>query len=159
MRRFSTDDAELLYDLNLHPDILKFTTDPLFRETNEAADFISNYSGYDTEGYGRMAVVRKTDQKPIGWCGLKYLPDEGEVDLGYRFLPEVWGKGFAPETGAVFLDYGFNRLHLKRIIARIHTENLRSVRVAEKLGMKYENDTYSDNVRWMNFVILNRHTG
>jgi RimJ/RimL family protein N-acetyltransferase len=152
MRKFSTDDATMLYHLNLHPDIIRFTTDPPFKDIIESADFIRNYNGYQPDGYGRMAVVRKKDLKPIGWCGLKYIPEEGEVDLGYRFLPEVWGEGYAPETGAVFLEYGFDSLNLSRIVARIHKENQRSVRVAQKLGMIYEKDLIYDGVGWMNYV-------
>ena len=156
MRKFSTDDAGLLYELNLHPDILKFTTDPPFRTIEEAVEFILNYKGYSIDGYGRMTVLRRSDLKPIGWCGLNFIPEENEVDLGYRFLPEVWGEGYAPETGAAFLSYGFNNLGLQRIVARIHKENIRSVRVAEKLGMIYEKDLMYDGVWWLNYVSIKR---
>ena len=97
---------------------------------------------YALYGYGRWAVHSKTGPGPlakgfIGWCGLKKRPEVNEIDLGYRFMKEYWGKGFASEAAAASLRYGFEKLGIKRIVGRALPQNLASLRVLEKCGMTY----------------------
>ena len=152
LREMDTGDAESVYKLNLHPDIFRFTTDPPFKDIEEAAEFLSKYNAYQRTGFGRWAVELKSTGEFIGWCGLKYILDENEVDVGYRFIPEHWGKGYAVETGSACCDLGLNSFGLTRIVARVHKENLRSIRVVEKMNMKYEKDLMYDGVPWLNYV-------
>lgn len=152
LREMDEGDAEAVLRLNLHPDVFLFTTDPPFKNVEEAITFIRNYDEYRKHGLGRWAVELKKSGAFIGWCGLRYLPEEEETDIGYRFLPEYWGQGYAVETALRCIQYGFE-MGLKRIVARVHKENLRSIRVSEKLNMVYERDLLYDGVPWMNFVI------
>lgn len=152
LRLFNIEDAAAVYRLNLHPDILKFTTDPPFADEDEARQFIITYEKNRLKGLGRWAVELKSNGRFIGWCGLKYIPEENETDVGYRFLPEYWGQGYAVETAKACIEYGFYK-GLTRIVARVHKENFRSIRVSEKLNMKYEKDLMYDGVPWMNFVV------
>ena len=73
----------------------------------------------------------------MGWCGLKYLSETNEVDLGYRFMKKFWDKGYATEAALACIEYGFNRLNLQRIVGRALPGNLASIKVLEKCGMKY----------------------
>ena len=91
------------------------------------------------------AVYRKNDNEFIGWCGLKHLPDQGIIDLGYRFIKIFWGKGFATEAAKHTLDYGFKNLHINIITGRAHIENVASQKVLEKIGTKYIRDELVDN--------------
>lgn len=152
LREFSPEDAQAVYRLNLHPDIFRFTTDPPFENPDEAAAFLKNYKAYQISGFGRWAVILKDDNQFAGWCGLKYILGENEVDIGYRFLPEFWGQGLALETATVCIKAGIEEFGLKRIVARVHKENIRSIRVTEKLGLIYEKDLIYDGVPWMNYV-------
>jgi RimJ/RimL family protein N-acetyltransferase len=54
----------------------------------------------------------------LGWCGLKFLDDLQETDIGYRFHKKYWGRGYATESAAACLKYGFEKLNLKKIIGR-----------------------------------------
>ena len=74
----------------------------------------------------------------IGFAGLKWLVELGEVDLGYRFLPAYWGVGLATEAGEAVLRYGFERLGLRRVIGLVMPENTASIRVLEKLGLRFD---------------------
>ena len=141
LREFNAADAGHLYDLNHDPEVLKYTGDRPFADLADAARFLEQYKDYDLYGMGRWAVVLKSTRAFTGWCGLKYRPDlgtEGEVDLGYRFFRKYWGKGFATETARRCVDYGFEQLHLKRIIGRSAIANAASVKVLEKCGLKFE---------------------
>ncbi|HEX5002682.1 MAG TPA: GNAT family N-acetyltransferase [Bacteroidia bacterium] len=152
MREFHPADAVSIVALNQHPDIFRFTTDPPFKSVDEARAFLESYPAYRTNGFGRWAVLLKSDNSFVGWSGLKYLQSENEVDVGYRLLPEFWGMGIGPETGAACIRYGFE-LGIKRIVARVHKENYRSQRVSEKLGMRYECDLFYNCIPWMNYSI------
>lgn len=71
-------------------------------------------------------------------AGLKHLTERQEVDLGYRLMPAYWEMGLATESSRACLRYGFETLHLARIIGLVHPDNVQSVRVLEKCGMTFE---------------------
>jgi len=138
LRRFTEDDASLLYELNLDPEVIRYTHDPI-ADAEHAKKILRDVilPQYVLYHHGRWAVHLKSDLEFIGWCGLKYLSETNEVDLGYRFRKKFWGKGYATEGGLACIAYGFNQLNLRRIVARALPGNLASVRVLEKCGMKY----------------------
>lgn len=65
----------------------------------------------------------------------------GETDLGYRFKKSFWGKGYGTEAATMALKDGFDRLQLKSIYAEAYSENLGSIRIMEKIGMKFLKET------------------
>jgi len=94
-------------------------------------------------GFGLYAVVDKNAREVIGYCGLSHFADVGgraETEIGYRFARAHWGHGFATEAAIAVRDYGFNTLHLTRLISIIDPRNVASIRVAEKTGLGYEKD-------------------
>lgn len=99
-----------------------------------------------------MGYFLKHNMEFIGWSGLAYLPEFDAIDLGYRFLPEYWGKGLATEASLAILDYGFNTLNIETIIAIAMPENRASTRVMEKVGMRFDKlapyDPGMEDVAW-----------
>src|ERR1019366_7654615 len=83
------------------------------------------------------AVVLKSHDQVIGFAGLKYLDDLHVVDIGYRLFPAYWHQGLATESAAPAIQYGFETLHLETIIGLVEPANVASVRVLEKLGLKF----------------------
>ncbi len=136
LREFLVSDAADFYALNADPEVIRYTRDSAFESVAAAAEFLRTYNPYHTEGMGRWAVIRKSDGAYWGWCGLRYVPALGEVDLGYRFFWEHWGQGYATESGKACIAYGFQVLALKRIVARAMKDNIASIRVMEKIGMR-----------------------
>ena len=137
-RRFTEDDAPLLYDLNLDPEVIRYTHDPL-TDVEHARKVLKEvilpqYILYD---HGRWAVHLRFGLEFIGWCGLKYLTETNEVDLGYRFKKNFWGNGYATEAARACIKYGFAMLNLGRIVGRALPANLASIKVLEKSGMEY----------------------
>lgn len=139
LRELNISDAENFYKLNSDPDVIKFTGDNKFSSVYEAKTFLVNYTEYEKYGYGRWAVLSKTDDQFLGWCGLKYN-EEQMVDLGFRFFKKYWGNGFATEAAKGCLNYGFSELHLKTIVGRALKKNIASVKVLEKIGMTHWKD-------------------
>ncbi|HEY9178129.1 MAG TPA: GNAT family N-acetyltransferase [Flavipsychrobacter sp.] len=130
-------DAPDLFEMNSDPEVLKYTGDAAFRSVEETEELIRNYKDYKKHGYGRWTTIVKATNEVIGFCGLKYLEDIDETDLGYRWKKQHWGKGYATEAGRACLQYGFETLGVEQIVAQVLKDNGASIRVLEKLGMKY----------------------
>ena len=92
---------------------------------------------YALYNYGRWAVHLKPNHEFIGWCRLKYRPELDEIDLGYRFMKQFWGKGFATEAAYASIKYGFEKLDLPIITGRSEPANTASCKVLERCGMFY----------------------
>jgi [ribosomal protein S5]-alanine N-acetyltransferase len=138
LRQFTINDADLILLLNIDPEVTKFTHDPV--STLEKAEEVlvaSILPQYALYNHGRWAVHIRKDLRFIGWCGLKYREQLKEIDLGYRFLKESWGKGYATEAAYGSIKYGFEKLNMRRIVGRAEPGNIASIRVLEKCGMRY----------------------
>lgn len=135
-RALTVDDAEAFFALNSHPDVMRYTGEPPLQSLEEAREAIENYPDFDTVGYGRWGCVLKENRAVIGFCGLKYLPELDAVDVGFRFLPPYWGRGLATEACTASITFGFDVLRLPRIIGLVLAENIASIRVLERVGMR-----------------------
>lgn len=94
-------------------------------------------------GFGLWAVVEKRSSTVIGFCGLTRFADLGgqaETEIGYRLARAFWGQGFATEAASAVRDYGFGTLNLSRMISIIDPRNAASIRVAEKVGLRFEKE-------------------
>ncbi|MCT4628727.1 GNAT family N-acetyltransferase [Winogradskyella sp.] len=138
MRRLTKEDATDFYNLNLDDEVLKYTGDQPFKNLQSSIEFLTNYDQYDKYGVGRLAVIDKTTLKFIGWCGLKYSQEKNEFDIGFRFFKNYWNKGYATETAKKCLEFGFNKLKIETIVGRAMKENIGSIKVLEKIGMKFK---------------------
>lgn len=150
LREFVEEDAEDFYVLGSDPEIVRYTQDPGggFRDLDHAREILISHpmADYARHGFGRWACCLREDGALIGFAGLKYLEELREVDLGYRLIPEHWGRGLATEVCRPVLRYGFDTLGLDRIIALVHPDNAASIRVLEKLGMQRDGELEDDGV-------------
>ncbi len=135
LRETTPDDAEVFYNLNLNPEVIKYTGDAAFKSIEEARTFLANYDQFRKYKMGRWAVVLKDGDQILGWCGLKYHPHENFVDLGFRLFEDQWRKGYATEAALLSVEYGFRVLHLNRVVGRADIRNEASIRVLKKVGM------------------------
>lgn len=151
-RAFTVSDSSAFYELNGNPEVMRFTGEPLLSSLDAARQAIANYQDFDEVGYGRWACVLKETQTIVGFCGLKYLPELDAVDVGYRFLPQHWGRGLASEACMASLDFGFKKLCLDQIIGLVLPDNAASIRVLEKSGMQPEGEFVYDGMRTLRYV-------
>lgn len=135
--KFESGDAEAVYRMRSDADTMRFIREP--QNLEETISWLQLVSGrWETEKIGFCAVVEKSSQKLIGWCGLWRLKETGEMEVGYAINKNFWGSGYAAEAAAKFLEYGFNDLNLEEIVAVAQPENAASRRVMEKIGMLYD---------------------
>jgi ribosomal-protein-alanine N-acetyltransferase len=139
LRVATLEDTHLLFQLNSDPEVVRYTGDASFTTMLEAQNIIRERMIFQFKKYKmtRFMTFLK-DGTFIGWCGLKYFPENNEVDLGYRFLKNYWGEGYATEASKVCLKYGFETLALPRIIAKAMPDNIGSIKVMQKLGMTFK---------------------
>ena len=139
LRELCPGDAEDMMRLHSHPEVQRFTGEGVITTPEGIRKKIEEkMHDYKTYGYGRWATILKDGEQFVGWSGLAYLQEFDEIDVGYRFLPEYWGKGLATEATRAILAYSFNELKLKRIVAIAMKENKASIRVMEKAGTHFE---------------------
>lgn len=139
MRPHLISDAQDMVILNQDPEVIRYTGDVELKTLVDAQKVITERLVPQFQNFkmGRFHTSLK-DGTYLGWCGLRYFPDQDEVDLGYRFMKKFWGQGFATESSQRCLEYGFKDLKLKRIIAKAMPENIPSIKVIQKLGMTFK---------------------
>lgn len=144
LREFNPGDAESFYLLNLDPEVIKFTGDDSFKNIEEAEKFLLNYDHYKKYVFGRWAVMSKTDNSFLGWCGLKYIENIDEYDIGFRFFKKYWRYGYATESAKACLELGFKKFNIPVITGRALKENTASIHVLKKIGLTFYKDDVLD---------------
>jgi RimJ/RimL family protein N-acetyltransferase len=140
LRPFTLDDAEAWLPLISLPDIIRYTGDSPAQTVEEARELLRSrpLRDYALYGFGRLAVIEKASGRLVGFCGFKYVVELGDIDIGYRFLPDCWGKGYATESCVAVMAQGRSEPKIRRIVGTVHPDNPASGRVLEKLGLRFE---------------------
>ena len=138
LREFQPRDAENLYRLNRDPRVMRYIGDGSVGTRASASAAISRTTRQyrDYPGLGAWPAEERATGAFVGWFCLKYIPATIEVEVGYRLLPRVWGRGFATEGARAIVRYGFDVLGLYRIVGLTHPDNLASQRVLCKAGLR-----------------------
>lgn len=140
LRHFTPEDFDDLFRLYSDPEVMKYLS-PRTREQTQAS-LCKHIQHWQEHNFGMWAVIDKQSSKIIGRCGLGFLENTGEVELGYVFDKSYWNMGLATEASKATLKYGFLEVKLERIVAIAKPENIASVRVIQKVGMKYEKNAH-----------------
>jgi RimJ/RimL family protein N-acetyltransferase len=140
LRQLSADDAEFILELLNEEPFLQNVGDRGVRTLPDAAAYILNgpVASYGEFGFGLYAVELKESGTLLGICGLLKRETLDDVDIGFAFLQKFWGRGYAYESAAAAMNWGWNTLGLKRIIAITAPENYDSISLLEKIGLRFE---------------------
>jgi RimJ/RimL family protein N-acetyltransferase len=133
------DDAEFMLRLLNEPSFLRFIGDRGVRTLEDAQRYIADrlIESYVRNGFGLWVVERKESPGPIGICGLVKRDALPDPDIGFAFLPEYWFSGYAFESAASVTAYAFGLLGLPRLLAVVNADNAASIRLLEKLGLRF----------------------
>ncbi len=140
IRRLESSDAAFLVRLLNEPSFLANIGDRGVRDENDAQRYLREgpMALYEKYGFGLWHVSRREDGVALGMCGLLRRDTLPDVDIGYAFFPEFWGKGYALEAASATLQHAARKFGLKRVLAIVSQGNDPSIRVLEKLGMEFE---------------------
>ena len=106
---------------------------------------------YREHRYGLQMLVHKETGACIGQCGLMVQEVDGirELEVGYHIFKKYWGHGYAPEAARLFLEFAFNHDLADSVISIIDIRNIKSMRVADKNGLRREKQT-----RWLDLDVF-----
>lgn len=140
IRPWQESDRPVFHRLNREGEIMEFFP---FRRTPEQADPVMDKLNtmIAEHGFGFTALERREEGDCIGFCGLSRTDLEpffadGSVEIGWRLLPETWGKGYVTESARRLLDFAFEDLQLAEVVSFAVHNNHRSLAVMQRLGMQ-----------------------
>lgn len=141
LRKLELADVPMLAQLWCDPQVTKYEGGPRDFAQVENSLREDAQSGQPNP-FDMWACVEKETQQVIGHCGLVEKEVEGkeEFEVTYTLAQYAWGRGYATEMAGALRNYAASKLHIKRLIALIHPENVASARVAEKIGMHFERE-------------------
>lgn len=140
LREITTDDAEFLLGLLNEPSFVQNIGDKKVRTIADARIYALNgpIASYKQHGFGLYLVSLKEKGEPIGICGLVKRDSLPDADIGYAFLPAFWRKGYALEATTAIKQHAFTVLGHPQLLAIVNPENVSSIRVLEKIGLKFK---------------------
>ena len=140
LRHFDAVDAEFIFALVNDPDWIRFIGDRNVFTLDDARAYIATrlVAAYARQGFGFWLVEIKEVRRSIGMCGLNLRDGLDDVDIGFAFLPQYRGQGYALEAAHGTLVYARDVLRLQRIVAITAVDNDRSTWLLEKLGLRFE---------------------
>jgi RimJ/RimL family protein N-acetyltransferase len=140
LRYLTADDAEFMFELLNEPSFVQNIGDRGVRTLEDARAYILNgpVASYAKNGFGLYLVALKKTNESIGMCGLIKREGLNDVDIGYAFLPRFWSKGYAVESARATKEYARDVIGLKRLVAITDPANEGSIRVLEKIGLRFE---------------------
>ena len=138
LREFILSDADFIVALLNSPGWLQYIGDRNVRTEEQGRNYLENGSlkSYRANGYGLWLVELKEDKTPVGMCGIINRETLYNPDIGFAFLPEYVGKGYAFEAASATMAYARDVLKLTTILAITAPENQRSIKLLEKLGLR-----------------------
>jgi [ribosomal protein S5]-alanine N-acetyltransferase len=140
LRQMGAEDAEFIFELVNEAAFIRNVGDKGVRALDDARNYILTgpVASYAKFGFGLYLVALRDTGDAIGICGLLKRDSLEDVDIGFAFLERFRRKGFAYESAAAVMGYGRNELGLKRIVAITSADNEGSMRVLEKIGLRFE---------------------
>ncbi|HXD29829.1 MAG TPA: GNAT family N-acetyltransferase [Pyrinomonadaceae bacterium] len=139
LRRLTTDDAPFILELLNDAAFLHFIGDKGVRTREDARQYILQgpMQSYEQLGFGLYLVSLK-DSTPIGMCGLIKRDALEDVDIGFALMPDYRASGYGFESAIAVRDYAMNILGLQRLLAITNQDNVGSIKVLEKIGLKFD---------------------
>ena len=136
IRPFSLDDAAFIVRLLNEESFIRCIGDKQVRTIADAENYLTKgaITSYHQHGFGLNMVQLKNSATPIGMCGLLKREVLDFPDLGYAFLPEYWGKGYAIEAADFILKTQAVASGLTTVLAITYPDNVTSNNLLQKVG-------------------------
>lgn len=140
LRRMSEADAEFIRRLVNEPSFIRNIGDKGVQTLDDARRYIRDgpMASYARHGFGLNLVELRATGAPAGMCGLLKRDVLDHPDIGYAFVPEFWGAGYAREAASAVIDWARHSRDLTRILAITNPDNAGSIRLLEKIGFQFE---------------------
>lgn len=139
IRRFALSDASFILKLLNQKSFIDNIRDSNVRSITDAENYLAKscFASYEKNGFG-LSCVTLLDGTPIGMNGLLRRDTIPDIDIGFAFLDQYMGRGYAFESSQAVLAEGFGKFNLKQIAAITSPKNQSSIGLLEKLGFTFE---------------------
>jgi len=140
VREFVPDDAPFIVDLVNTPGWIENIGDRNIHTHEDATRYIHNgpMRSYVLHGFGLWLVEKRDDNAPLGMCGILKREYLNEPDIGFAFLPQYHGQGFAFEVASETINYAKDKLDIPVMSAITLAKNKSSIKLLEKLGLSFK---------------------
>ena len=153
LRKPEPGDADAYAEIWGDPEVVRFLGGRTLSREEAAGGIDRMLKQWDRHGVGLFSVIRKEDERLVGrvgyllwdperWANAMHeeLEEPLELEIGWVVASAFWNKGYATEAAIACRDNAFGPLGRDRVISLIAAENVASIRVAEKIGERYERD-------------------
>ncbi len=164
LRELLETDIDGMFELDSNEKVHEFLgKKPIKTKEDALTNILFIRDQYKKFKIGRFACIEKSSGDFIGWSGLKFNTGEKEalngctnfIDIGYRFIPKYWGKGYGYESAITCLKFGFEQMNYNTIYAAADIENIGSNKILRKIGLQFVNEFKYDKVK-INWYKLNK---
>lgn len=137
LRKWETADAHPLFEILSDETVVRDIGDGRPFSFEQTRRFIEKMQSVEREnGFCRWKTIEKRSGALVGTCGFGFVAETGEIELGYLLGKQAWGQGYATEIARAALNFGFNKLNFREIIALTALENTASHNVLLKIGFE-----------------------
>jgi len=139
LKEFTLNDTPFIIELLNSEGWLKYIGDRNVKTEEQAKNYLVNGSlkSYLENGFGLYMVEKKDDKKAIGMCGIIKRDNLELPDIGFAFLPDFIGKGYAFEIASATMNYAKEKLNITFVYAITVAYNKKSIALLERIGLKY----------------------
>jgi ribosomal-protein-alanine N-acetyltransferase len=158
LRALTLEDAPAAFDIYGDPEVMRHVAGGPVADIAATEAVVQQIIAHQRlHGYSWWGVVERATGELVGDAGLYSFEGTGPgVEVGYTFRRDAWGKGYATESARACLQAAFGPLELERVRAVVLPENIASVRVLEKIGMRHDGTVRYRGDEWMHFVAESR---
>ena len=152
LRPFELSDTEAAFGWLGDPAVMPFTPSGPDKSIEETKTRLVGFVDHQqAHGFSKWVVLDRNSGVAIGDSGLVVLQDYGWIDLGFRFAQQYWGRGLATEAASAWVRAAFGEFRLKRLGALVHSGNVASIRVLEKVGFRQQR---RDTIMGMDSIVF-----
>ena len=158
----SIDGLQDFHEYSILPEFYEHLEFPSFETLEESQHYLEKLIYRSSVPEAQYWFIRLPDiNKVVGTICLHSLDvSRASVEIGYGLSPAYWGRGIFRSAAELVIDYAFNKLCVRRIVARTSVHNLASLRGLERLGFKTEGvmrDYYRSVAgEWFDAVLLSK---
>ena len=143
LRPFERSDRDALFVLHSDPEVCRYAGGTKSQDES-LSNLLLMIENFDHRGFGTLAITKQEADAAIGYCGVRPLRNSDQIELVYGLRRADWGQGFATEAAAGALERGFEDLGVDRIVALVDPANEASIRVLEKIDMRFVDQIFHE---------------
>lgn len=142
LNELSIEDLEDIHDLHSFAEVDEFNTLGIPENIEVSKKFLQPIIANQTKDPRSLyawKITKIEDNTFVGIAGMNVANNRFKLgEIYFKIHPNQWGNGYATEVGKHLISFGFDILELHKVEAGVQTENVKSIRVLEKLGMTRE---------------------